>query len=47
MQGKCNLDLSFCLTDDGYSLYELVFKLGELFEKKVSEFYMDRCFKFN
>jgi len=35
MQGKCNLDLSFCLADDGFSLDELVFKLGELFEKKA------------
>lgn len=35
MQGKCNLDLSFCLADEGFSLDELVFKLGELFEKKA------------
>jgi len=35
MQGKCNLDLSFCLAGDGFSLDELVFKLGELFEKKA------------
>lgn len=35
MQGKCNLDLSFCLADNGFSLDELVFRLGELFEKKA------------
>ena len=35
MQGKCNLDLSFCLSKNGFSLDELVFKLGELFEKKA------------
>jgi hypothetical protein len=35
MQGKCNLDLSFCLSDKGCSLDELVFTLGELFEKKA------------
>ena len=35
MQGKCNLDLSFCLASDGFSLDELVFRLGELFEKKA------------
>ena len=35
MQGKCNLDLSFCLSDNGFSLDELVFKLGDLFEKKA------------
>lgn len=35
MQGKVNLDLSFCLANDGFSLDELVFKLGELFEKKA------------
>lgn len=35
MQGKSNLDLSFCLADNGFSLDELVFRLGELFEKKA------------
>ena len=35
MQGKCNLDLSFCLAEDGFSLDELVYKLGELFEKNA------------
>jgi hypothetical protein len=35
MQEKCNLDLMFCLADNGFSLDELVFKLGKLFEKKV------------
>ena len=35
MQGKCNIDLSFCLADNGFSLDELVFRLGELFEKKA------------
>ena len=35
MQGKCNLDLLFCLGENGFSLDELVFKLGELFEKKA------------
>ena len=34
MQCKYNLDLSFCLADEGFSLDELVFRLGELFEKK-------------
>ena len=35
MQGKCNLDLSFCLADNGFSLDELVFRLGTLFEEKA------------
>jgi hypothetical protein len=35
MQGKVNLDLSFCLAESGFSLDELVFKLGELFENKA------------
>ena len=34
MQGKCNLDLSFCLSENGFSLDELVFRLGKLFEEK-------------
>ena len=34
MQGKINLDLSFRLADNGFSLDELVMKLGELFENK-------------
>lgn len=34
MQGKINLDLSFCLADNGFSLDELVVKLGELFENR-------------
>jgi len=35
MQGKRNIDLSFCLTNAGFSLKELVFKLRDLFEKKA------------
>jgi len=35
MQGKVNLDLTFCLAESGFSLDELVFKLGKLFENKA------------
>lgn len=34
MQGKVNSDLWFCLSEEGYSLDELVTKLKELFENK-------------
>jgi len=34
IQEKINLDLSFCLADNGFSLDELLVKLGELFENR-------------
>jgi hypothetical protein len=34
MQGKITSDLSFCLSDDGFSLDELVVKLSEVYDRK-------------
>lgn len=35
MQGKINMVLSFCQSEQGFSLDELVVKLGDMFERKA------------
>ena len=35
MQGKCSMDLSFCLAEEGFSLDELVMKLADVYERKA------------
>ena len=35
MQGKISMDLSFCQSETGFSLDELVVKLGDVYERKA------------
>lgn len=35
MQGKISMDLSFCLSENGFSLDELVIKLADVFERRA------------
>lgn len=35
MQGEISMDLSFCQSEQGFSLDELVVKLGDMFERKA------------
>lgn len=35
MQGKISMDLSFCQSENGFSLDELVVKLGDVYERKA------------
>ena len=35
MQGKISMDLSFCLSENGFSLDELIEKLADVFERKA------------
>ena len=36
MQGKISMDLSFCQSEEGFSLDELVSKLADVYERKAS-----------
>ena len=35
MQGKISMDLSFCQSEQGFSLDELVLKLADVYERKA------------
>ena len=35
MQGKISMDLSFCQSEEGFSLDELVSKLADVYERKA------------
>lgn len=35
MQGKTSMDLSFCQSEEGFSLGELVSKLADVYERKA------------